>query len=52
MKGPWAVNQALLVGIFPYVLRLLQSSGAPELRQVLVAIWTKILALDKVTYRY
>ena len=29
--GPWAVNLALSVGIFPYVLKLLQSS-ARELR--------------------
>ena len=29
--GPWAVNLALSVGIFPYVLRLLQST-ARELR--------------------
>jgi regulator-associated protein of mTOR len=34
------------VGIFPYVLKLLQSP-AIELRQVLVFIWAKILALDK-----
>eukprot|EP01116_Phalansterium_solitarium_P015860 TRINITY_DN354_c0_g2_i1.p1 TRINITY_DN354_c0_g2~~TRINITY_DN354_c0_g2_i1.p1 ORF type:complete len:1471 (+),score=651.08 TRINITY_DN354_c0_g2_i1:184-4596(+) len=44
--GPWAVNLALSVGIFPYVLKLLQSPAA-ELRQILVFIWTKILALDK-----
>jgi regulator-associated protein of mTOR len=43
--GPWAVNLALSVGIFPYVLKLLQSP-APELRQILVAIWSKILAFD------
>ncbi|XP_040567507.1 regulatory-associated protein of mTOR [Lepeophtheirus salmonis] len=43
--GPWAVNLALCVGIFPYVLRLLQSS-ARELRPLLVSIWTKILAVD------
>ena len=40
--GPWSVNLALSVGIFPYVLKLLQSP-APELRQVLVAIWAKIV---------
>ena len=39
-------TQALSVGIFPYVLKLLQSSAA-ELRQILVFIWAKILALDK-----
>ena len=32
-------------GIFPYVLKLLQSP-APELRQVLVAIWSSILNFD------
>ena len=43
--GPWAVNLALSVGIFPYVLRLLQSA-ARELRPLLVSIWAKILAVD------
>ncbi len=44
--GQWAANLALSVGIFPYVLKLLQSPAA-ELRQILVFIWAKILALDK-----
>ncbi|KAE9622282.1 putative transcription factor WD40-like family [Lupinus albus] len=44
--GPWAVDLALSVGIFPYVLKLLLTT-TPELRQILVFIWTKILALDK-----
>jgi len=44
--GPWAVDLALSVGIFPYVLKLLQTT-ATDLRQILVFIWTKILALDK-----
>jgi hypothetical protein len=44
--GAWAVNLALSVGIFPYVLKLLQSPVL-ELRRVLVFIWTKLLALDK-----
>lgn len=43
--GPWAVNLALSVGIFPYVLKLLQAS-AKELRPLLVFIWAKILAVD------
>lgn len=47
--GPWAVNLALSVGIFPYVLKLLQSS-AKELRPLLVFIWAKILAVDSVSY--
>jgi hypothetical protein len=45
--GPWAVNLALSVGIFPYVLKLLQ--GAKELRPLLVFIWAKILAVDIVS---
>ncbi|RKP04230.1 hypothetical protein CXG81DRAFT_3169, partial [Caulochytrium protostelioides] len=43
--GPWSVELALGVGIFPYVLKLLQSPVA-ELKPVLVFIWTKILAVD------
>lgn len=43
--GPKAVEQALVVGIFPYILKLLQSP-APELRHVLVFIWTKIMAVN------
>lgn len=41
------MNLALSVGIFPYVLKLLQSS-ARELRPLLVFIWAKILAVDSV----
>nr|KAG5714826.1 hypothetical protein BaRGS_000314 [Batillaria attramentaria] len=43
--GPWAVTLALSVGIFPYVLKLLQSS-ARELRPLLVFLWAKIMAVD------
>lgn len=43
--GPWAVNLALSVGIFPYVLKLLQAS-ARELKPLLVSIWAKILSVD------
>lgn len=43
--GPWAVQLALSVYIFPYMLKLLRSS-AVELRQILVFIWAKILAAD------
>lgn len=49
--GPWAVNLALSVGIFPYVLKLLQSN-ARELRPLLVFIWAKILAVDSVSKFY
>jgi regulator-associated protein of mTOR len=44
--GPWAVNLALSIGIFPYVLKLLQSA-APELKPVMIFIWTRILAVDQ-----
>jgi len=43
--GPKAVNLALVVGIFPYILKLLQSPAA-EIRQVLVCIWASILGFD------
>jgi regulator-associated protein of mTOR len=46
--GPWAVNLALSVGIFPYMLKLLQSS-ARDLKKPLVYIWAKILAVDGVS---
>ena len=43
--GPNAVSQALSVGTFPYVLKLLQCP-AEDLREDLVFIWSKILAVD------
>lgn len=43
--GPWAVNLALSIGIFPYVLKLLQSPAA-DLKPVLIYIWARILAVD------
>ncbi|KAK2075817.1 hypothetical protein QBZ16_001558 [Prototheca wickerhamii] len=43
--GSWAVDLALSVGIFPYVLKLLQTT-AVDLRATLVFIWAKILAWD------
>ena len=44
--GPWAVNLALSIGIFPYVLKLLQSA-AHELKPVMIFIWARILAVDR-----
>ena len=44
--GPWAVDLALNIGIFPYVLKLLQSL-APELKPVMIFIWTRLLAVDQ-----
>lgn len=43
--GPWAVYLSLLIGIFPYVLKLLQSP-AQELKPVLIFIWARIMAID------
>ncbi|KIH69120.1 hypothetical protein ANCDUO_00532 [Ancylostoma duodenale] len=43
--GQWAVGYSLSVGIFPYVLKLLQSTSR-ELRSWLAFIWAKILAVD------
>ncbi|OLL23090.1 WD repeat-containing protein mip1 [Neolecta irregularis DAH-3] len=43
--GPWAVDLALSIGIFPYVLKLLQSP-VPDLKPVLIFIWARILAVD------
>ena len=41
--GPWAVNLSLSLGIFPYVMKLLQS---PEYKSLLVSIWASILSFD------
>jgi regulator-associated protein of mTOR len=43
--GAWAVGAALSVGIFPYVLKLLQS-GSRDVRGPLAFIWAKILWVD------
>ncbi|ODV85686.1 hypothetical protein CANARDRAFT_232451 [[Candida] arabinofermentans NRRL YB-2248] len=43
--GSWAVYLALSIGIFPYILRLLQSP-APELKPVLTFIWARIMSVD------
>ncbi|KAK9472050.1 raptor N-terminal caspase like domain-containing protein [Dipodascopsis tothii] len=43
--GPWAVYLALSIGIFPYVLKLLQSPAA-ELKPLLVFIWARIICVD------
>ena len=40
------MNSALLVGIYPYILKLLPSSSM-DMRQALVAIWTYIIAFDR-----
>ena len=41
--GPWAVNLSLSLGIFPYVMKMLQSA---EYKSLLVSIWASILTFD------
>lgn len=48
--GAWAARAVLNVGIFPYMLKLLQAS-APDLRASMVYIWAKIIAVDPVRTR-
>ncbi|KAL6713653.1 Target of rapamycin complex 1 subunit kog1 [Lecanora helva] len=43
--GPWAVSLALTIGIFPYVVKLLQSP-AIELKPIMIFIWGRIVAVD------
>ncbi|CAD6976910.1 unnamed protein product [Tilletia controversa] len=43
--GPWAVELSLTLGIFPYVVKLLQSPAA-DLKPVLIYIWARIIAVD------
>ena len=43
--GPWAVSLALTIGIFPYVVKLLQSP-AIELKAIMIFIWGRIVAVD------
>ena len=44
--GPWAVNLALTIGIFPYVVKLLQSP-AIELKPIMIFIWARIIAVSR-----
>lgn len=43
--GSWAIDHALSVGIFPYLLKLLQTNIV-DLQDSLIYLWAKILALD------
>ena len=46
--GPWAVLQALSVGVFPYVLKLTTTPNPScDLQPMLVFMWSKILAVDR-----
>jgi len=41
-----AVNLALLVGIFPYILKLLTGLGSEDSKHILVSIWASIIGFD------
>lgn len=43
--GPEAVNLSLLVGICPYISKLLQRPSS-DIRQVLVSIWAHVIGFD------
>jgi len=43
--GPAAVNLSLMVGIYPYILKLLQSP-AEDIKQTLITIWASIIGFD------
>ncbi|PLW35392.1 hypothetical protein PCANC_18310 [Puccinia coronata f. sp. avenae] len=42
--GPWAVHLSLSIGIYQYVLKLLQAPGT-DLKPALIFIWARILTL-------
>ncbi|KAJ1959884.1 Target of rapamycin complex 1 subunit kog1 [Dipsacomyces acuminosporus] len=43
--GPWAVDQAMAVGIFPYMSKLLASTTT-EIREILILVWARLSAVD------
>ncbi|KAJ2453013.1 Target of rapamycin complex 1 subunit kog1 [Coemansia sp. RSA 2336] len=43
--GPWAVDLALHVGFFPYMMRLL-ASRTVEVQELVILIWARLIAVD------
>ncbi|KAJ2332378.1 Target of rapamycin complex 1 subunit kog1, partial [Coemansia sp. RSA 2681] len=43
--GPWAVDLALAVGIYPYMTKLLASTTT-EIREILILVWARLSAVD------
>ncbi|KAJ2716338.1 Target of rapamycin complex 1 subunit kog1 [Coemansia spiralis] len=43
--GPWAVDLAMAVGIYPYMTKLLGST-TPEIREILILVWARLVAVD------
>ena len=50
--GLWAVNQSLIVNIYPFVLKLLQSTDSTnaEVKKYLINIWSKVLVVENVSF--
>ncbi|KAJ2084992.1 Target of rapamycin complex 1 subunit kog1, partial [Coemansia sp. S100] len=43
--GPWAVDLAMAVGIYPYMTKLLASTTT-EIREILILVWARLSAVD------
>ncbi|KAJ2417118.1 Target of rapamycin complex 1 subunit kog1 [Coemansia sp. IMI 209128] len=43
--GPWAVDLAMSVGIYPYMTKLLASTTT-EIREILILVWARLSAVD------
>ncbi|KAJ2608117.1 Target of rapamycin complex 1 subunit kog1 [Coemansia sp. RSA 1365] len=44
--GPWAVDLAMAVGIYPYMSKLL-ASATTEIGEILILVWTRLVAIDR-----
>lgn len=43
--GPEAIKLSLILGIFPYILKLLQNP-ADDIKQILISIWAAVIGFD------
>ncbi|KAJ2158944.1 Target of rapamycin complex 1 subunit kog1 [Coemansia sp. RSA 552] len=43
--GPWAVNLAMLVDVYPYMPKLM-SSATTEIQEIMILIWARLVAVD------
>ncbi|KAJ2156017.1 Target of rapamycin complex 1 subunit kog1, partial [Coemansia sp. RSA 552] len=44
--GPWAVDLAMAVGIYPYMSKLLATTTT-EIREILILVWARLIAVDR-----
>jgi hypothetical protein len=52
VHSPWAADQALSLGLFPYAARLARvTTLSPELKHVLIFIWAKTVIADPTSIR-